>query len=78
MSSSIAAISSGRQFVLFGRDGGGVTLDVSSDVTALVLSGEPINEPVAMDDPFIMNTEQEIRQAMTDFQSGRFGKIASA
>ncbi|MEI3854784.1 MULTISPECIES: pirin family protein [Ensifer] len=65
------------QFVLFGRDGGGVTLDASSDVTALVLSGEPIDEPVAMYGPFVMNTEQEIRQAMTDFQSGRFGKLAS-
>lgn len=65
------------QFVLFGRNGGGVTLDASSDVSVLVVSGEPIDEPVAMYGPFVMNTEQEIRQAMTDFRSGRFGTIAS-
>lgn len=63
------------QFVLFGRDGGGITLDASSDASLLVLSGEPIDEPVVMQGPFVMNSEAEISQAIDDFRSGRFGKI---
>lgn len=63
------------QFALLDRDGGAVTIEAETDATLLVLSGEPIDEPVAMHGPFVMNTREEIRQAMADFQSGRFGKI---
>jgi redox-sensitive bicupin YhaK (pirin superfamily) len=66
------------QFVLLDRTGGDVALEANSDATVLVLSGEPIDEPVAMHGPFVMNTDEEIRQAMSDFQSGRFGAIAAA
>ncbi|MDX0253024.1 pirin family protein [Sinorhizobium meliloti] len=66
------------QFALLDKQGGGIMLTAEGDATLLVLSGEPIKEPVVMHGPFVMNTSEEIRQAITDFQSGRFGAIASA
>ena len=63
------------QFVLLDRTGGDVRLEANNDVSMLVLSGEPIDEPVVMQGPFVMNTTGEIEQAIIDFQSGRFGGI---
>lgn len=63
------------QLALFDRHGGEVRIEAETDASLLVLSGEPIDEPVAMHGPFVMNTHDEIRQAMADFQSGRFGEI---
>jgi quercetin 2,3-dioxygenase len=40
------------------------------------LSGEPIDEPIVGYGPFVMNSQQEITQALADFNSGRFGQIA--
>ena len=65
------------QLVAFARTGGAVTLEANNDVTVLVLSGEPINEPVVAHGPFVMNTVGEIKQAMLDFECGRFGAMAA-
>ncbi|NUO72707.1 MAG: pirin family protein [Frateuria sp.] len=65
------------QLVHLARDGSGVQIDAESDATLLWLSGEPIDEPVVGYGPFVMNTEAEIRQAVNDFNSGRFGRMAA-
>ncbi|AHB49318.1 quercetin 2,3-dioxygenase [Hyphomicrobium nitrativorans NL23] len=66
------------QTVLLGRDGGAFSVDAQRDAKLLVLSGEPIDEPVVAHGPFVMNTVGEIKQAMLDFQHGRFGTIGEA
>ena len=64
------------ELVLLSRDGGGVTLETDREATLLVLTGEPIDEPIAGYGPFVMNNEAEIRQAIADFNAGRFGRMA--
>ena len=66
------------EIVRFERTGPAARLQADGDSIVLVMTGEPINEPVVGHGPFVMTSTQEIRQAITDFNSGRFGQIAPA
>lgn len=63
------------QLALFEHDGSQLTLEASDDAKVLLLSGEPIDEPIVGHGPFVMNTEREIHQAFADFHSGKFGQM---
>jgi len=62
-------------FVLFKNDGEIINVKASEDSIILVLSGEPINEPIAAYGPFLMNTWQEVEQAIQDVNAGMFGVL---
>jgi redox-sensitive bicupin YhaK (pirin superfamily) len=64
------------QVLVFDTVGQHITIEASQDATLLLLAGEPIDEPIAAVGPFVMNSQQEILQAVNDFNSGRFGQIA--
>ena len=66
------------QMVLLDRAGDALTLDANNDAVELLLSGEPIDEPIVGHGPFVMNTRDEIVQAMKDFGSGKFGQMPEA
>lgn len=65
------------EIVRFERDGSDVTIHADREAILLILTGEPIDEPVVGYGPFVMNSEAEIRQAADDFNSGRFGQVSS-
>jgi redox-sensitive bicupin YhaK (pirin superfamily) len=66
------------QLVHMDRAADSVHLEANSDVTLLWLSGEPIDEPVVGYGPFVMNSDEEIQQALEDSRSGQFGRIPAA
>lgn len=63
------------ELACLGREGTALELEANNQAHVLLLSGEPINEPVAGQGPFVMNSSDEIQQAIDDFQSGRFGLL---
>jgi hypothetical protein len=62
-------------FVLFKHDGETIQIEAIKDSIVLILSGEPINEPVVSHGPFLMNTAGEIQEAYNDYNSGKFGYL---
>lgn len=63
------------QIAVLGAPGERVVLESKKDSTLLAMSGEPINEPVASYGPFVMNTQQEIVQAVADYRAGKMGRL---
>ena len=64
-----------HDFVLFKNEGEEISISADRDSVVLLLSGEPINEPIAQYGPFVMNTHRELQEAFQEFQSGKFGAL---
>jgi redox-sensitive bicupin YhaK (pirin superfamily) len=68
------------KIILFKQDGDFINIQNPENQTEtlelLLLAGQPLNETVVRYGPFVMNTEEEIYQTITDFRSGRFGEIS--
>ncbi len=63
-----------QQMAILANEGDGVTLRASAGTRALLIAGQPLGEPIAQYGPFVMNTHEELVQAVQDFQSGRLGR----
>lgn len=62
-------------FVLFKNEGETFSIEASEDSVVLIISGEPLNEPIYPHGPFVMNSREEIIQAFEDFNTGKFGYL---
>jgi redox-sensitive bicupin YhaK (pirin superfamily) len=65
-----------NHYVQFVNEAGLIHIKSNNKAILLVLSGEPLNEPYVGYGPFVMNTEEEIRQAIQDYNAGKFGFLA--
>jgi redox-sensitive bicupin YhaK (pirin superfamily) len=66
-------IASSDNFIFFKHEGETIAIEALKDSVILIMSGEPINEPISSYGPFLMNTEAEIQEAFDDYYSGKFG-----
>ncbi|MCB5308494.1 pirin family protein [Yersinia massiliensis] len=71
------AIARDAEMVLLDAAGSNVTIEANNDALLLILSGEPIDEPIIGYGPFVMNSQQQINEAIADFNNGRFGSMDS-
>lgn len=71
-----SAVAGEAQMVVLDRAGTGACIEASTDAVVLLLAGEPIDEPIVGYGPFVMNSQQEIAQAIADLNSGHFGELA--
>lgn len=51
-----------------------ITIEATENLKVLVITGKPLREPVVAQGPFVMNTEEEIKQAYQDLRAGKFGE----
>lgn len=65
------------QLVQLDRAGTMLSIEANTDASLLILSGEPIDEPIVGHGPFVMNSTQEIHRAIDDFNQGRFGRMGA-
>ncbi len=70
-----ATLKGAAQVAPLSASGESVLLEANAESLVLVLSGEPIHEPVANYGPFVMNTEAELRQAVEDYRAGKMGRV---
>jgi redox-sensitive bicupin YhaK (pirin superfamily) len=64
-----------HDFVLFKNEGEAITIKANENSVLLLLSGEPIDEPIAQYGPFVMNTQQELQETFLEYQAGKFGVL---
>lgn len=62
-------------FVLFQNEGETFSIEAAEDALILIISGQPLNEPIYPHGPFVMNTREEIMQAFEDYNTGKFGYL---
>jgi redox-sensitive bicupin YhaK (pirin superfamily) len=61
--------------IIFEKEGNLIDIEANNDLHCLLLSGEPIDEPIAAYGPFVMNTKEEIQLAIVDYHAGKFGVL---
>jgi hypothetical protein len=61
--------------IWYKNDGDMLTINISEASQFIILSGEPIGEPVVSYGPFVMNNHEELQQAVSDFQDGKMGDL---
>lgn len=61
-----------RRMAILGNSGDGVTMSASAASRLILIAGKPLNEPIVQHGPFVMNTREEIQQALDDFNNGHF------
>ena len=64
-----------KNILIFDQDGIEIAFKVSRNFKGLILNGEPIDEPIVAQGPFVMNTIEEIYQAFSDYQNGKMGSL---
>ncbi len=72
---NVNAIASENHFVLMDNKGAHFDIEAVRDSIILIIAGEPILEPVVARGPFLMNTEEEIKEAYAEFRNGKFGYL---